>query len=205
MLLAAMSANGQGFRPRSCGTPASCATFVPLTQRGQAYTSEQRAEVAASPMALDALRPEGRTDLERAFAGDLGLINLAAEGNTDKAIKAMEAETRRRTGPEARAERFVAEWRHLRQRQEKLGGWQHAKERDPTDRRLTAMARSIEKDPQMGAALVKRASQLGLSREWSLEWSPGRLDGGIGSELQRSRGIVQALSAMLGRERGLGL
>lgn len=172
---------------------------------GLAYTSEQRAEVAASRSALDALRPEGRTDLERAFAGDLSLIDQAAEGNTDKAIKVMEAETRRRTGPEGRADRFVSEWRHLRQRREKLGGWQHAEERDATDRRLTAMARSIDKDPQMGAALARRASQLGLSREWSLEWSPGSSDGGIGSELQRSRAIGQALSAMLGRERGLGL
>src|SRR5690606_7389111 len=69
---------------------------------GQAYTSEQRAEVAASRSALDALRAEGRTDLERAFAGDLKLIDQAAAGHTDQAIKAMEAETRRRTGPKAR-------------------------------------------------------------------------------------------------------
>jgi Ti-type conjugative transfer relaxase TraA len=172
---------------------------------GQAYTNEQRAEIAASRSALDALRPEGRADLERAFAGDLKLIDEAAAGHTNKAIKAMEAETRWRTNPEVRADRFVAEWRHLRQRREKLEGWQHAEERDATDRRLTVMARSIEKDPQMGSALVKRASQLGLSRQWSLEWSPGSIDGGIGSELQRSRGIAQALGAILGRERGLGL
>ena len=67
------------------------------------------------------------------------------------------------------------------------------------------MARSIDKDPQMGAALARRASQLGLSRQWALEWLPGSSDGGIGSELQRSCAIGQALSAMLGRERGLGL
>src|SRR5690606_34372543 len=173
--------------------------------RGQARTDEQRAEVTASRAALDALRPEGRIDLEYAFAGDLGLIDEAAAGRTDRAIKAMEAETRWRTDPEVRAERFVAQWRHLRQRREKLGGWQHAVERDATDRSLTAMARSIDKDPQMGAALARRASQLGLSRQWALEWSAGSSDGGIGSELQRSRAIGQALSAVLGRERGLGI
>ncbi len=173
--------------------------------RGEAYTDEQRAEVTASRTALDALRPGGRTDLENAFAGDLSLIDEAAAGRTDKAIKAMDAETRWRNDPEVRAERFVAQWRHLRQRREKLGGWQHAEERDATDRSLTAMARSIEKDPQMGAALTRRASQLGLSRQWALEWSPGISDGGIGGELQRSRAIGQALNAMLGRERGLGL
>jgi Ti-type conjugative transfer relaxase TraA len=173
--------------------------------RGEAYTGEQRAEVTASRAALDALRPEGRTDLENAFAADLSLIDEAAAGRTDRAIKAMEAETRWRTDPEVRAERFVAQWRHLRQRREKLGGWQHAEERDATDRSLTAMARSIDKDPKMGAALAKRASQLGLSRQWALEWSAGSSDGGIGSELQRSRAIGQALSAMLGRDRGLGL
>jgi Ti-type conjugative transfer relaxase TraA len=172
--------------------------------RGEAYTDEQRAEVTASRSALDALRPEGRTDLENAFAADLGLIDEAAAGRTGRAIKAMEAETRWRTDPEVRAERFVAQWRHLRQRREKLGGWQHAEERDATDRSLTAMARSIDKDPKMGAALARRASQLGLSRQWALEWSPGSSDGGIGSELHRSRAIGQALSAMLGRERGLG-
>ncbi len=173
--------------------------------RGEAYTDEQRAEVTASRTALDALQPEGRTDLEKAFAGDLSLIDEAAAGRTHRAIKAMKAETRWRTDPELRAERFVAQWRHLRQRREKLGGWQHAEERDATDRSLTAMTLSIDKDPQMGAALARRASQLGLSRHWALEWSPGSSDGGIGGELQRSRAISQALSAMLGRERGLGL
>lgn len=173
--------------------------------RGEVYSHEQRAKVTASRSALDALRPEGRTDLENAFAADLSLIDEAAAGRTDRAIKAMEAEARWRTDPEVRAERFVAQWRHLRQRREQLGGWQHAEERDATDRSLSAMARSIDKDPQMGAALAGRASQLGLSRQWALEWSPGSGDGGVGSELQRSRAIGQALTVMLGRERGLGL
>jgi Ti-type conjugative transfer relaxase TraA len=171
---------------------------------GKSYTSEQAAELAASRAALDALRPHGKLDLERAFAGDLRLVDDAAAGHTASTMKAMEAQTRWRTDPKFRADQFVSEWRHLLHCRERLGGWRHAEERDATDRRLAAMARSINKDPPMGSALAKRASQLGLSREWSLEWSPGSVEGGIGRELQRSRGIAQALSAMLGRELGLG-
>ena len=70
------------------------------------------------------------------------------------------------------------------------------------------MAKAVEKDPAMGSALVKRAGQLGLGRQWSPEWSAQSIDGGMGRELSeqmRARTVGVALAGILGRERGIGL
>ena len=72
---------------------------------------------------------------------------------------------------------------------------------------MTRLAGSIEKDPQMGRALVTRGNQL-IGRQWSLEWSAGSRDGGVGRELTDralARGISQELGHSLGRGRGLGI
>jgi len=182
----------------------AAAEIVQERKQGLRENPQQLQDYHDARHEIDAVRPDGARDLRAAFVRNVELIDEVASGNPRAAITAMNQE-RYLADPEVRAERFVAEWRQLRQRRAKLEGWQHAEERHAADRKLSAMARSVDKDPEMGAALVKRASQLGLSREWSLEWSPGSRDGGIGSELQRSRGMAQALRAMLGRERGLGL
>jgi len=70
------------------------------------------------------------------------------------------------------------------------------------------MAKGIDKDPAMGSALSKRAHELGLSRQWSPEWSRRSPDGGMVrevSDLARARAIGAALTHELGRDRGLGI
>jgi Ti-type conjugative transfer relaxase TraA len=162
----------------------------------------------AAARILDQVQPRAAHDLEQALAAQPALVAEAAVGRTAATMRAMQLETELRTNPELRADRFVQAWQQLRARREKLDGWQHAEERDATDRRLSGMAKAIEKDPAMGSALAKRAGQLGLGRQWSLEWSAHSIDGGMGRELSdqmRARSVGVALANMLGRERGISL
>jgi len=168
---------------------------------------QKKVRMAAARL-LKEIQPDAARDLETALAAQPSLVAEAAAGRTAAALRAMQAETELRTNPELRADRFVQAWQQLRARREKLGGWQHAEERDATDRRLSGMAKAAEKDPAMGSALVKRAEQLGLGRQWSPEWSAHSIDGGMGRELSeqiRARTVGVALAGMLGRERGIGL
>lgn len=72
---------------------------------------------------------------------------------------------------------------------------------------MTAMAKGLDKDPALGSALVKSASQLGLGRQSSPEWSHSSPDGGMAHELTdrtEARAIGIALIGSLGPGRGLG-
>jgi Ti-type conjugative transfer relaxase TraA len=169
--------------------------------------AQKTARLAAARM-LDEIQPRAAYDLEQALAAQPALVADAAAGRTAATMRAMQLETEFRTDPELRADRFVQAWQQLRARRENLEGWQHAEERDATDRRLGSMAKAVERDPAMGSALARRASQLGLGRQWSPEWSAQSIDGGMGRELSeqvRARTVGIALADMLGRERGLGL
>ena len=73
---------------------------------------------------------------------------------------------------------------------------------------IKALAKSIDKDPAMATALAKRASELGLGKQWSLEWRPGSRDGGIGRDMMermRTSSMTQQLIDSLGRGRDLGM
>ena len=178
-----------------------------MGEPGAEPEAQKTARLAAARI-LDEIQPRAAYDLEQALAAQPALVAEAATGRTVATMRAMQLETEFRTNPELRADRFVQAWQQLRSRRENLEGWQHAEERDATDRRLGYMARAVEKDPAMGSALARRASQLGLGRQWSPEWSAHSIDGGMGHELSeqvRARTVGIALADMLGRERGLGL
>ncbi len=72
---------------------------------------------------------------------------------------------------------------------------------------MKAMAKSLEKDPALGAALSRRGNQL-LGHQYSPEWSPGSGDGGMGHSMDdgaRTRSIMQQLTRSLERSRDLGI
>jgi len=129
---------------------------------GDPASPDQRAELFASRAALDHIQPHGASDLENAFAADLGLIDQAAKGRTQAAIRAMQLEAEMRTDPNLRADTFVQRWQALdRQRRLLL--------RDHEDRRankvaqtMASMANGLERDPQLESILRNRKQQLGL-------------------------------------------
>jgi hypothetical protein len=175
---------------------------------GREEPEAQKAVRMAAGRLLEQVQPRAAHDLERALAAQPALMAEAASGRTAATMRAMQLETEVRTNPELRADRFVQTWQQLRTRRDELGGWQHAQERDATDRRLSGMAKAVQKDPAMGSPLAKRAGQWGLGRQWSPEWSARSIDGGMAgalSDQMRVRSVGVALATMLGRERVIGL
>ena len=119
----------------------------------------------------------------------------------------MQIEAEVRTDPELRADRFVQAWqRHIAERE--LKGWEHDGARGAVESRMKVLAKSIDKDPAMAKALRQRASDLGLGKQWALEWRPDSRDGGVGRymvERMRAPSMAQQLIDSLSRGRDLGM
>lgn len=141
------------------------------------------------------------------FAREPGIASEAANGRTANAVRQMQLEAELRANPELRADRFVQTWQQLRAQRDKLGGWQNENARGAVENRMHAMAKGLEKDPALGAALSRRGSEL-LGRQWSPEWSLGSHDGGIGAAIgdqARTRSVIQQLTFSIDRGRNLGI
>ena len=178
-----------------------------MTNEGYAPLEYQKISLAKAGEALDRVQPNAARDLGAAFAREPGLVSEAANGKTARALRALQLEAEVRINPELRADRFVEAWRELKGRAAKLSGWQNEDARGAVESRMRGMAKGLEQDPALGVALSKRGSEL-IGRQWSLEWSPGSRDGGIGramSDLARARSVAQALTESIGRGRDLGL
>jgi Ti-type conjugative transfer relaxase TraA len=178
-----------------------------MTGQGLSALEYQKTARMQAGQALDAVQQFGTRDLDAAFAREPGLVSEAANGRTASVIRQMQLETELRTNPELRADRFVQAWQQLRSQRDKLNGWQNEPARDAVESRMRAMAKGLEKDPALGAALGNRGSQL-LGRQWSPEWSLGSRDGGIGAAIgdqARTRSVIQQLTFSIDRGRNLGI
>ena len=136
------------------------------------------------------MRPHGWQDAEAAYAKDGDLAREAGSGRVNRAIRALQLETEIRTDPSRRADRFVERWQkldHTSLRQYQAGDMPGYK---ATRSAMGAMAKSLERDPQLESILANRKRDLGITFE------SGRR---LGIELALSHGID------LGRGRGLGL
>ncbi|WOF44739.1 Ti-type conjugative transfer relaxase TraA [Sphingopyxis indica] len=122
----------------------------------------QRAALDRAGQALDAIRPEGTTDLNSAFRGGPELIREAAEGRGQAAVRAMQAEAEIRIDPFQRADRFIEGWQQLRQQHQELvrdGNFRGAKR---VSQEMAGMAKSLERDAQLESVLGGRSRELGL-------------------------------------------
>jgi hypothetical protein len=137
---------------------------------------------------LNDIRPEAGKDLSAAFRSQPELVGQASSGRTANAIRAMQLEAEIRTNPTLRADRFVENWQRLhRQRDQafQTGNYHRA---DAVSASMGAMAKSLERDPQVDSLLRNRKIELGLRASGS---------GGIAHQLHEALG--------LGRGRGLGI
>ena len=178
-----------------------------MTEQGLPALEYQKAAKVQAAQALDAVHGQGTHDLDTVFAREPGLVSEAANGRTANAIRQMQLETELRSNPELRANRFVQTWQQLRAQRDKLSGWQNEDARGAVEGRMRAMAKGLERDPALGAALSRRGSEL-LGRQWSPEWSPGSRDGGIGAAIgdqARTRSVIQQLTFSIDRGRNLGI
>ncbi len=138
--------------------------------------------------ALNDIQPKAGRDLSAAFDRQPKLVGQAASGRTANAIRAMQLESQIRTNPHMRADRFVENWQRLhRQRDHAMQSGNYARTEAATAS-MGAMAKGLERDPQVDSLLRNRKIELGLH--------PG-VSGGISHQLNEYLG--------LGRGRGLGI
>ncbi|MGO8910086.1 MAG: Ti-type conjugative transfer relaxase TraA [Bradyrhizobium sp.] len=157
---------------------------------GGKASPEQVKELQEARKVFEEVRPYGSHDAEAAYKKNPELVREAAGGQVNRAIRALQLETEIRTDPSRRADRFVERWQKLDQtslRQYQAGDMSGYK---TTRSAMGAMAKSLERDPQLESILANRKQDLGIG-----------IDSGrrLGIELAFSHGID------LGRGRGLGL
>lgn len=161
-----------------------------VQEMGGKASPEQVKKLNESRKAFEDVRPYGWQDAEAAYAKDRDLAREAASGKVNRAIRALQLETERRTDPQRRADRFVERWQKLdrvsqhQYREGDISGYRS------TRAEMGDMAQSLERDPQLESLLANRRRELGISFE------SGR---SLGRELAFEHGIG------LGRGRGLGL
>ena len=129
---------------------------------GDAFTTDQRAELAASRASLNAITPHAARDLETAMAVDTRLIREAAEGRTGAVIRAMQLETEIREDPTCRANVFVRRWQGLERQRRALKIYHEDTKIRAVENTMLGMAKSLERDPQVESILRNRKVQLGL-------------------------------------------
>ncbi|OAN52681.1 Ti-type conjugative transfer relaxase TraA [Sphingobium sp. TCM1] len=134
----------------------------------------QREALKKAREALDAIRPEGSTDLTSAFRNGPELIREAAKGRGHDAVRAMQAEAEIRIDPFQRADRFVEGWQQLQRQHQELvrdGNFRAAK---TTAQHMGDMAKSLERDAQLESVLGLRSRELGLEVGQDMGRSIGR-------------------------------
>ena len=150
----------------------------------------QLGELQRSRRSFEELRPFGSHDAEAAYRKDPALAREAGQGQIRRAVAALYAETELRSEPGLRADRFVARWNDLAdlaQRQYRSGAMSDHR---GTRSAMAAMAKSLERDPQLESILAGRKAQLGIVLE-------------TGRSLARDLALSHGLD--LGRGRGLGI
>lgn len=159
-------------------------------ERGNSGTPDQLRDLAGSRASFEEVRPDGWRDAEAAYAKEPSLAREAGSGQANRAIRALQLETRLRTAPERRAVQFVDRWQKLH-----LTSLKHYRSGTMSDYRSTRaemgeMAKSLQRDPQLESVLANRKAELGIRME------SGRR---LGAELAYCHGID------ITRGRGLGL
>ena len=143
--------------------------------------------------ALDQIRPGASRDMASAFQRHPALLREAAAGRSGPMVEAMRHEARVRADPALRADRFVERWQELRQDRDRLYRAGDMAGREKAGKEMAGMAKSLERDPQVGSILRGRIRELGLEIGMTRSRDMGR--GDLGRQLTQDLGI--------GRDRGL--
>jgi len=159
--------------------------------RGLDAMPHQREALDRARDALNAVRPEGASDLDSAFKGSPELVREAAEGRGQAAMRAMQLETEIRMDPFQRADRFVQGWQQLQRAHDELVRAGNLRGAGRTAQQMAGMAKSLERDPQLESVLSGR----------------DRRDLGLEASERLGRSLSNALTDSIPREisRGLGM
>ncbi len=138
--------------------------------------------------ALHAFDANAVSDLERAYSANRGMAGDVARGRLQQAIRTLQLETEIRADPVRRADRFVDNWRRLNGRRMEASRTGDMARMARVQSDMGAMAKRLERDPQLESLLRHR-----------------RRDLGVDVEMGRKLAHDLADSIGLGRGRGLGL
>jgi len=165
------------------------AEIVRVRAGGSAELPYQRDALDKAVAKMEGLRPGVKRDLQNLFNADRTLIDEAANGRPQRAIRAMALEAEMRADPAKRADRFVARWDKLQKQSQFAYVAGDMTSYKAMRSEMAGMAKSLERDPQMESILAARKAQLGITIH------TGRR---LGAELAFNHGID------FGRGRGLG-
>ena len=164
----------------------AAADVLRMNDRGLPVLAHQRRALEEAREALNEVGPHAAKDLERAYVREPDLAGEVASGRTQRAIRTLQLEAEVRADPRLRADRFVERWQGLEQRRSALhreGDMSRARQ---VKDQMGAMAKSLERDPQVESLLRGRRADLGLP-------------------VEMGRSVGQGLSDYLGIGRGRGL
>jgi Ti-type conjugative transfer relaxase TraA len=138
------------------------ADLVRMRKDGYTELPHQRIAYDKARESLDTLRPDAGRDLRAAFSRDMGLIDEAAKGRTNTAIRAMVLETELRASPERRADRFVGDWQKLARAHRSLRRAGDEAGARAVGQQMSALGKSMERDAQAESLVRKRLPELGI-------------------------------------------
>lgn len=167
----------------------SAVDILRVRAEGSAELPHQRAALNKAVAEMEGLRPGAKRDLQNVFNADRPMINEAANGRPQRAIRAMALEAEMRADPAKRADQFVARWDKLQKQSQRAYVAGDVTSHKAIRSEMAGMAKSLERDPQMESILAARKAQLGITID------TGRR---LGAELAFNHGID------FGRGRGLG-
>jgi len=164
------------------------ADVMRMNDRGLPVLAHQRQALEQAREAMGKIVPHAAKDLERVYVRDPALAGETASGRTQRAIRVLQLEAEVRADPRLRADRFVERWQGLERQRSALRRAGDMSGAAQVKDRMGAMAKSLERDPQVESLLRPRRPELGL---------PAEMGRSVGQGLSDYLGI--------GRGRGLGL
>jgi Ti-type conjugative transfer relaxase TraA len=138
------------------------ADIMRMRQDGYTELPHQRIAYDKARGALDAVRPDAVRDLRSAFARDRGLIDEAAQGRTNTAIRAMALEAEVRASPERRADRFVEDWQKLAKAHRSFRNAGDGAGVRAVGQQMSTLGKSFERDAHAESLIRKRLPELGV-------------------------------------------
>ena len=195
------AAAGFGDRPQSAsGFERAVDGYARAYSSAQAHVRQglpllegQKQELRTAGARLDQARPGSHNLMQSALQHDPkaaeAMTNLSGRERVGALVAGMSREKAALTDPNVRADRFVESWKGLQDERRTLStGW-HADARGKVEDQMRDMAKGLDQDPQMAAALRSRGPELGIGHQV-------RQNEKVSEELQRS--LTQ------GRSQGLG-
>lgn len=158
---------------RDGGQPPALSAEVDAYTRAFAAVVQMRAErlpilphqkiaLEQAGVALARTAPEAAEDLRSALTRRPSLAGqVDAPGGLASVVAAMAQEAKVRTDPDLRADRFVADWKALRERSAELG-WGQGAAREAVEGRMRTMAKRVGRDKELAVALNSRRKALGI-------------------------------------------